>query len=375
LATHESGRVSAPRGASADSAFNLREALDMHPDSVFGIDRNWVISYVNAAAVELIGDGNRLVGEDYWSCFSDAGRAGSPSWDHFHKAMQDGVPAEFVEFYPETPHGWTRVTVRRASAGIVVFFHDISVEKHAMEALEQGEKLASLGRLSSSIAHELCNALEAISNLVYLARFDAAVPNHESYLSLAEKEVRRASVIAVQTLGFARPKTTPALVSCDELVKDVLSLHKARIAGARIETDTYALGPAQVLCCEGDVRQILNNLIANAIEAMPAEGGRLVLRSRVSTRKPGRGVLVTVADTGVGMSQQTLAKSFAPFFTTKGEKGNGLGLWISREIAGRHGYTLKAKSSQRRGHTGSVFQLFLSPELIAPFHAHPPEAA
>jgi signal transduction histidine kinase len=347
------------------SSFSLCDALDLVPDAVIGIDRNWLVSYANVAARKLITEGDLLFGRNYWNHFVDSGGTASPSWGYFHSAMKDGIPAEFVQFFPQIPNGWMRVTVRPVSGGIAAFFHDVSLEKQAMAALEHSEKLASLGRLISSIAHEICNPLEAITNLLYLLRHDADGVNHETCMSLAEQELRRASAIASQTLGFARQRPTPALVSCDELVRNVLSLLKSRIVSANVHIDTDALAPAPVLCYEGEVKQILNNLIANAIEAMPAEGGRLVLRTRLSTRKPGRGAVVTVADTGLGMSNQTLSRSFNPFFTTKGEKGNGLGLWISREIAARHGGTLKARSSQHHSRRGSVFQLFLPVESTA----------
>ena len=114
------------------------------------------------------------------------------------------------------------------------------------------------------------------------------------------------------------------------------------------------------MCFEGDIRQVLNNLIGNAIDAMP-RGGHLLIRNREGTHWPtGRkGLVFTVADTGAGMGRQTLARIFDPFFTTKGIGGTGLGLWVSQEIVTRHQGALKVRSIQGTGGSGTVFTLFV----------------
>src|ERR1700748_1708437 len=156
----------------------------------------------------------------------------------------------------------------------------------------------------------------------------------------------------MKKLSFARQRSTPTVVCCDDLLRDVLSLRRPQTVKTRIEIDISALTPTPILCYDGEVRQIQNNLIANAIEAAPEGGCRIILRTRLFTRRSRPGALVTIADTEVGMYKQTLAKIFTPFCSTKGESGNGLGLWISREFAHRHGGTLRVKSSQQPGQIG-----------------------
>jgi signal transduction histidine kinase len=122
-----------------------------------------------------------------------------------------------------------------------------------------------------------------------------------------------------------------------------------------------------VICFDGEIRQVLSNLVANAIDAIGAGGGRLAVRSRNGTHwKTGRkGMVITIADTGSGMSAYTLSRIFEPFFTTKDGKGTGLGLWISREIVVRHQGVLAARSTQSSARSGTVFALFLPCEVLS----------
>jgi len=105
---------------------------------------------------------------------------------------------------------------------------------------------------------------------------------------------------------------------------------------------------------------VLSNLLGNAIDVMP-HGGRLLIRSRetLDWKTGRRGIVLTFADTGSGMSAETKARIFEPFYTTKGISGTGLGLWISSEIMQRHGGCIAVHSSQREEHHGTVFSLFL----------------
>jgi len=252
----------------------------------------------------------------------------------------------------------------RDANGKVVFLvpegRNITELKQAEAALVQSEKLAAVGRLASSIAHEINNPLESVMNLIYLARQYAISPDAQQFLDTADQEIRRVSIIANQTLRFHKQPSNPQAISCSELFSTVLSIYEGKLRNTRIEIEKRKRAERPVVCFEGDIRQILNNLIGNAIDAMPA-GGRLVLRSRIATHWPtGRkGLVLTIADTGVGMDAQVVQKIFDPFFTTKGIAGTGLGLWVSQEIADRHNGKLSVRSSEREGRSGTVFTLFL----------------
>ena len=246
-------------------------------------------------------------------------------------------------------------------SGIIVLGVDVTESKHAEEVILQSEKLNAVGRLASSIAHEINNPLEAVTNLIYLAQKAAVSPKAQEYLLSAEIELRRVSAIANQTLRFHRQSTRAKPTATQELVGDTLPLYQARLGNANVRVEQRYRSSRLVTCMDGEIRQVLSNLIANAIDAMNPMGGRLLIRSRDSTDwTTGRkGVVLTVADTGTGISSDALTKIFDPFFTTKGIKGTGLGLWICREIVDRHRGTLKLRSSQAENSSGSVFELFL----------------
>ncbi len=241
------------------------------------------------------------------------------------------------------------------------FIRDVSDRRETEAALLKSEKLAAVGRLASSIAHEINNPLEAITNLIYLCRGSRDITEIQSYLETAEREVRRISVIANQTLQFHRQSSTPEAVTCNGLVNGCLSLYQGRLLNARISVEQRHRADRLPICIEGEIRQVLNNLLGNAIDALPDQGGRILIRARNATEWKDRriGVVLTIADTGTGMSPETREKLFDAFFTTKGIGGTGLGLWISGQLVERNQGKLRVRSSQRYGRSGTVFTLFL----------------
>jgi PAS domain S-box-containing protein len=238
---------------------------------------------------------------------------------------------------------------------------DITHQKKAEAALVQSEKLAAVGRLASSISHEINNPLEAITNLLYLIALSEGLPEElKVYVHMAQSELSRVSQIATQTLRFHRQAVKPTAVTAGELVDAVLNLYQGRLMNSGIRVDARYKSKTRVFCFENDIRQVLNNLIANAIDAM-RNGGRLIARAHdVHDSATGRsGVRITIADTGHGMSKQVLGRVFEPFYTTKDLNGTGLGLWISSGIVERHQGTLTVKSSEDPTHHGTIFSLFL----------------
>jgi signal transduction histidine kinase len=248
-----------------------------------------------------------------------------------------------------------------AVIGIIALGVDVTEQKRTEQVLVQSEKLNAVGRLASSIAHEINNPLEAVTNLLYLAQLTAENPDAKLYLASAEVELRRVAAIANQTLRFYRQSTKAKPVSVEELIDGTLPLYQGRVSNYDIKIERGDRVCGAVTCFDGEIRQVLSNLVGNAIDAMSGRGGRLLLRTREGRDwKTGRrGVVLTVADTGAGMSAHTRARIFEPFFTTKGESGTGLGLWISHEIIERHNGTLRVRTSQSAGASGSVFMLFL----------------
>jgi PAS domain S-box-containing protein len=244
--------------------------------------------------------------------------------------------------------------------GCVLTLTDITERKRIEQALLRSEKLAAVGRLAASIAHEINNPLEAVVNLLFIARGAEDLSEIRQYLDSADRELSRVSAITTQTLRFHRQSTTPTEVTCDSLIEAAISIFQGRILNSDIQVEQRSACRSPIHCFEGEIRQVLSNLIGNAIDAMHPRGGRLLLRSREGRDRAGRkGVILTVADNGSGMSRETSAKAFEPFFSTKGSKGTGLGLWVCQEIVSRHGGRLRLRSSQRHPANGTVITIFL----------------
>ncbi|MFT4113871.1 ATP-binding protein [Silvibacterium sp.] len=249
--------------------------------------------------------------------------------------------------------------------------------RRADDALRKSEKLAAAGRLAASIAHEINNPLEAVTNLLYLIHQSQQDIATRGYTELAQAELARISEITQQMLRFYKQSTKPAHAEACALLDSVLSLHERRAALLQIDIDRRYENKAPLFCFTGEMRQLFNNFIANAIDAMTPGGGRLVLRVRRIPRdwKTGLpGVRVTFADTGCGMSDETRRHIFEPFFTTKEDTGTGLGLWVSAEILAKHHGRLWLRSLERNAdHGGStVFTVFLPEGLEQQLQAETP---
>lgn len=252
------------------------------------------------------------------------------------------------------------VTSEHNAAPLFAIVEDVTERKQAEAALRQNEKLAAVGRLASTIAHEINNPLEAVTNLLYLVKGSQTLDEVQEYVEIAERELWRISLIANQTLKFHKQSTKAAPSFCYDLIGDSLAMFQSRVMNNRILVEKRKRAEHPVNCFGGEIRQVLNNLIGNAIDAMPT-GGRLLLRSREGTnyRTGQRGLVITVADTGAGMSLETQKRLFDAFYTTKGIGGTGLGLWISKDIVTRHHGQLTFRSRSTGEETGTVFNLFL----------------
>ena len=237
---------------------------------------------------------------------------------------------------------------------------DVTARVEFEAALRESEKLAAVGRLAASIAHEINNPLESVMNLLYLAREAEAQKDSREYLDQADKELQRVAQITTQSLRFYKQSTKPQAIRCTELVESVLDLYNGRFMNFGIQVERRERMTESIVCLESEIRQVLSNLVRNAVDAM-GHGGRLLVRSREATewRSGLQGVLLTFADTGTGISPETLSKLYKAFFTTKGIGGTGLGLWVSAEIIERHHGRLLVRSRDTPGASWTVFELFL----------------
>ncbi|HMF64326.1 MAG TPA: PAS domain S-box protein [Edaphobacter sp.] len=237
---------------------------------------------------------------------------------------------------------------------------DITVTRRAEESLRNADKLAVVGRMAASIAHEINNPLESITNLLYLIEHETLSDEARGYLTLAQHELTRVSHITSQTLGFFRGNRESTVTALSEIVDSALSLHTGRLSTSRIEVQKEYMRVTPFFLHQGELRQVLANLIGNALDAMPG-GGRLRVRVHPAYDAVTNtsGVRIVIADTGAGMASATLRQIFEPFYTTKGSAGTGLGLWVSSQIIARHKGRISVRSSQVAGHCGTVFSIYL----------------
>lgn len=245
----------------------------------------------------------------------------------------------------------------------------------AQDALRRSEKLAVTGRLAASIAHEINNPLEAVTNLLFLIRSSPDPETAQRYLNNAEQELARVAEITKQTLRFYREPSHPVATEVESVLRSVLVLYNSRLVAAdirvQVEVDD---GCPPVLSSPGELRQIIANIVGNAIDAM-RRGGRL--RIRISTERAGSSgprLWLTIADTGSGIPSSLLPAIFEPFVTTKGETGTGLGLWVTGEIIRRNGWSIRVRSRCGGQRTGTVFSIIMPVRASEAVLSHPAEA-
>jgi PAS domain S-box-containing protein len=241
--------------------------------------------------------------------------------------------------------------------GASAIARDISAERQSQEAIRRSEKLATTGRLAASIAHEINNPLEAVINLIYLARHDPS--RATEYLKQAESEVGRVAQLAQQTLGFVRDAASSDWMDPAAIMDEILQLYARKLEGRKIRVTRRYRGSYQISGYSGELRQLLANLVVNAVDAMKEQGSLHVRVARGRDWSSGReGIRIMVADNGSGIPRDRLGRIFEPFYTTKREAGTGLGLWVSRGIVEKHGGSIGVRSRTGGAVTGTVFSIF-----------------
>jgi signal transduction histidine kinase len=232
------------------------------------------------------------------------------------------------------------------------------------ETLRKAEKLAVVGRLAASIAHEINNPLESVINLLYLIGTSATLQDSMAHARLAESELARVSEIVTQTLRFHRQLSQPSVVQVEDLVESVLVLFGGRLVSARIAIEREFRESQPIVAMAGELRQVVTNLVGNALDAMGG-GGTLKIRvANATERRNGArpGIRLTISDTGSGIHPEIKKKLFEPFVSTKGNTGCGLGLWVSSGIVQKHGGSIQVRSNALSA-TGSVFSIFLPAQI------------
>lgn len=241
--------------------------------------------------------------------------------------------------------------------GASKILRDISGRKRIEESLLQSEKIAAAGRMASTIAHEVNNPLEAITNLLYLLRPLITDTDGLEYLATAESEIARVSHIAKQTLGFYREHAAASLISVSELVKRAIMIYQPRCSANGITIERSFSSTEKVVLRQGEMMQVVSNLIANSMYAMPSGGTLSISVEDADTKQ--KGVIVTIQDTGVGIAAEDIPRVFDAFFTTRSTIGTGIGLFVAKQFVEGHGGRIELESKQGVKEHGTTVRIYL----------------
>ena len=261
-------------------------------------------------------------------------------------------------------------------AGVVLVLHDVTQQRRTQAALLASEKLATAGRLAATIAHEIHNPLDSVSNLLYLIQTGDSAEENAEFVELARTELDRATQISRSLLGMYRESRTAVSLDLSELLDSVLLLLQRRFLQARVKVERNFAPSAMVTGFPVELRQVFTNLLANAADASPA--GTTVTVTTASTLSAATqeigavqqpGILTTIHDQGTGITAEVQDRLFEPFFSTKGEAGTGLGLWVSKGIVQRHEGAIELVSSTEAANHGTAISVFLPCRDFAPGEA------
>ncbi|MEO8727114.1 MAG: ATP-binding protein [Acidobacteriaceae bacterium] len=241
---------------------------------------------------------------------------------------------------------------------------EMVVRKTAQEALIRVEKLASVGRMAAVTAHEINNPLAAAMNTLFLLQHEPELSeSSRQYLKIADGELKRIAYITRQTLGFYQESSAPAAFKVTALLDSVISLMQSKITSARVMVQKQCDDGLQMRGVFGELRQVLTNLLANSLDAVEEDGRVTLCAWNTASPDDGqRSITITVADTGHGIAAETLPHLFEPFFTTKGSIGNGLGLWVCKQIVEKHSGSIQVQSTTEGPQRGTTFSVTLPAE-------------
>jgi len=354
-----------------EARIHLAAIVESSDDAILSKDLNGIIRTWNGGAERIFGySAEEIIGKPIFTIIPAELHA-----DEFQimEKLQRGERIEHLETTRKKKSGElinVSVTIspvrdeKGRMVGCAKIARDITERKKTEEALFTSEKLASVGRMAATIAHEINNPLEAVVNLIYLARqYPDSPPGLNDFLETADDELTRVSHIVKQTLGFYRETAAPSVFRVAEVVNGMLLVYGSKIANRKIHTHIDVPVELLVDTVLGEFRQVIANIFQNAIEAVPF-GGNIHIRVSSVRGNPVNAIRVTIADDGPGIDQADLRRIFAPFFTTKKDLGTGLGLWVSKGIVEKHGGNLKVRSNIRTGNSWTVFSV-LWPSTIA----------
>jgi PAS domain S-box-containing protein len=347
-------------------------------DGVIATDGHGMVTFLNPIAESLIGISlAEAKGRDVLDIFPIFNEfSGKKAENPVAKVMNLGIVVGLANHTVLQHTGGYRTPIEDSAApirddsgrtiGVVLVFRDATAARDAQEVLRKTEKLAAAARLSATVAHEINNPLEAVVNLLYIAKTTPeATPELIAHLTMAEQELERVAHITRQTLGFYRESNTPAEIDLRTVIEPILRLYANKIAGKNIHLDFSVDDPPPVWAIAGELKQVIANLVSNAIDAV-GMGGKIVVRCGLVETQAAKMAEIVIADDGPGVAPELLDRIFDPFFTTKQDVGTGLGLWVAKEIVGRHGGNLcVAQARDKSSLKGAAFVICLPCALDA----------
>ncbi len=370
-------RLRKAQDALRDSEERYRTTLNSIGDAVIATDSRGRVLFANPVARELTGCGPQpceglMVNDIFRIAADDHHPVEHPIQRVLRTGAVDTLPQGLLLEVSgkQIPVDESAAPIRDDEGnliGAVLVFRDMRARQRAEEALRASEKLAATGRLAASIAHEINNPMESVTNLLYLLEHHPSLDQAaRQYAQLAEQELSRMENIVKQTLGFYREAAMPVPVRPSAVLDNILQLYRRKIDAAGIHVHKRYRFTGEIRAFPGEMRQVLSNLFANALEAVGRDG--VISLHVVCTRdwlNPERqGVRVTVGDSGPGIPAEDRRHIFEPFFTTKGEKGTGLGLWVTNGMVRKHGGRIRVRSSTGPDRRGTCFSIFLPGEPI-----------
>ena len=356
-----------------DAAQRLAAIVESSNDAIIGKDLNGIVTSWNPAAEQMFGyRAEEMFGESIRRIIPPEVL---PDEERLMSAVARGERTEHYETLRRKRDGecievsltLSPVFYRSEIVGVASIARDISQQKKVEQALNTSEKLAAVGRLAATIAHEINNPLEAITNLVFLAQGHTKDGDGELFLKQAQQELERVALLTKQTLGFYRESKGARELTLEEIVLPLVAAFSARSRLKQVSVETEFRQNPTIVGVPGEMRQLFANLLNNSIDAVK-NGGRIRIRVSATRERSGRrrsGVRLTISDNGPGIAPELRKKLFDPFFTTKREVGTGLGLWITSNILCKHEGNIRMRSSVVPQKTWTAFSVFLPERLEA----------
>jgi PAS domain S-box-containing protein len=355
----------------SDARLRLAAIVESSEDAIMSKSLGGVITSWNQAAERILGySEEEIVGQSILKLIPEDLRFEEQT---ILKKIQLGERIDHYETVRLTKNGerldvsLTISPLKDASGKVVgasKVLRNISERKQLERSLLQAEKIAATGKMAASIAHEINNPLESVLNLIYLARTNISDQEEAvAFLTTAESELIRVSHIAKQTLGFYREHTAAVRVALSKLVEDALSIYGPKLTSSEVQIETKFTSCPSIVLRRGEMMQVIANLVTNAIYAMPS-GGTLTASVQEGTESDREGLVLSIEDTGQGISAENLERIFEPFFTTRTSIGTGIGLWLAKQFIDGHQGKIAVESSVdsvRHGTKMSVFLPFDNP--------------